>query len=369
MDTDPLVQPYSGAISHQQPVIATTCPAAAHDPIGSGRAAAAQIAAGHQSESASADASPKDSSTDASMAASSSDGSTKPVPTGFDRTIHVFTREAVAAAEASSRYSLCLIFLKLAAVCYSKTPDLCSLYRMYMLNAKTHALSKAISKSISHLYGPTAVHIIALSFDKLLFACCRSNTELPPEFYDFTPDDYHKVMSGWAKQNSKAAGLMKTQKLREQDERRRAEQFGPIPVRLHFPDGSIVQANFKALDTLASLQKLVQQCMLPNLPQWYLYVTPPKQALKDLSLTFYKAGLLPAANVLVGMDSKHDGLFLKPEVAALQAVPPPRTVARQSNGAETSGTSKGNVGSSVQFLPSSKATGEKKVPKWMKLGK
>lgn len=209
------------------------------------------------------------------------------------------------------------------------------------------------------------------SLNVSLAVCCRSNTELPPEFYDFTPDDYHKVMSGWAKQNSKAAGPLKTQKLREQDERRRAEQFGPIPVRVHFPDGSIVQADFKALETLASLHKLVQQCMLPNLAQWYLYVTPPKQALKDHNLTFYKAGLLPAANVLVGMDSKHDGQFLKPEVAALQAAPPCRSVAKQSNDARTSGaSSNGNVGSGAQFLPNSKATGgEKKVPKWMKLGK
>lgn len=241
-----------------------------------------------------------------------------------------------------------------------------SVHCTLMLCAKTHGVA---CKCISDLMGPAAVHITAFNLDTFLFACCRSNTELPPEFYDFTPDDYHKVMSGWAKQNSKAAGPMKTQKLREQDERRRAEQFGPIPVRVHFPDGSIVQANFKALETLASLQKLAQQCMLPNLPQWYLYVTPPKQALKDLSLTFNKAGLLPAANVLVGMDSKHDGLFLKPEVAALQAAPPARTFARQSSGAETSGTAKGNVGSGAQFLPSSKATGEKKVAKWMKLGK
>lgn len=162
---------------------------------------------------------------------------------------------------------------------------------------------------------------------------------------------------------------MKTQKLREQDERRRAEQFGPIPVRVHFPNGSIVQAEFKALETLASLQKLVQQCTLPSLPQWYMYVTPPKQALKDLSLTFYKAGLLPAANVWIGMDGRHEGPMLKPEIAALQGAPPVKTVAKQSNSAEGSGAPKGSVRSGAQFLPSSKATGEKKVPKWMKLGK
>ncbi|KAA6416558.1 MAG: plant UBX domain-containing 1 [Trebouxia sp. A1-2] len=179
---------------------------------------------------------------------------TKPMPAGLDRHIHVFTRKAAAAAEASS----------------------------------------------------------------------RGDTDLPADFYDFTPDDYQKVMSGWAKKNSQAAGPLKTQKLREQDERRRAEQFGPVPVRIHFPDDSIVQAEFKPLEPLSALQKLVQQCVQPELLKWYMYVTPPKQVLKDLSLTFYKAGLLPAANVLIGVESKHGGDFLKPAVAALQAPPPAR---------------------------------------------
>ena len=179
-------------------------------------------------------------------------------------------------------------------------------------------------------------------------------------------------MSGWAKKNSQAAGPLKTQKLRDQDERRRAEQFGPVPVRIHFPDNSIVQAEFKPLEPLSALQKLVQQCVQPNLPSWYMYVTPPKQVLKDLSLTFYKAGLLPAANVLIGTDGLHEGSFLKPHVAALQAPPPARSIAKSELGStETRKSSAGNVGNGTQFLPSSRASasGEKKVPKWMKLGK
>lgn len=246
MDTEPPHIQLQSGTDFLQPHANATVATAAADDAASQQASTTQAAAGSQSQGADVEASHKDNSTKATSAASFS-GDDRPPPLGFDRQIHVFTREAIAAAEAST----------------------------------------------------------------------RSDTELPPEFYDFTPDDYHKVMSGWAKQNSKAAGPLKTQKLREQDERRRAEQFGPIPVRVHFPDGHIVQADFRALETLASLQKLVQLCMLPSLHQWYMYVTPPKQAFKDLSLTFYKAGLLPAANILLGMDSKHDGPFLKPEIVAL----------------------------------------------------
>ena len=202
-----------------------------------------------------------------------------------------------------------------------------------------------------------------------LYIACRGITDLPPEFYDFTPDDYQKVMSSWAKQNSQGAGPLKTQKLREQDERRRAEQFGPVPVRVHFPDGTIVQAEFRPTETLSSLQKLLQQCMQPSLTQWHMYVTPPKQVFKDLSLTFYKAGLLPAANVLIGLDSRHEGPCLKSEIATLQAAPPARNIVRQTSKVDAPGAHRGNVGSGAHFLPSSKATGEKKVPKWMKLGK
>lgn len=103
MDTEPPTNhPQSEGISHQPPVLAATGPAAEDTLIASGRASAAQIATGNQLESDCADTSPEDSS---AMAASSSDGNCKPIPTGFDRQIHVFTREAVAAAEASNRCS------------------------------------------------------------------------------------------------------------------------------------------------------------------------------------------------------------------------------------------------------------------------
>ena len=46
---------------------------------------------------------------------------------------------------------------------------------------------------------------------------------------------------------------MKTRALREAAERARAAAFGPIPVRVHFPDGLILQAAFSALDPLSKL--------------------------------------------------------------------------------------------------------------------
>ena len=174
-------------------------------------------------------------------------------------------------------------------------------------------------------------------------------------------------MSGWANRSSQASGPLKTQKLREQDERRRAEQFGPVPVRVYFPDDTIIQAEFKPLESLSALSNLVQQCIQPGLPKWYLYVTPPKQCL-DMTFTFYKAGLVPAANVLLGMEGKHEGPFLKPDIAALQGPPAARFTAKSEVNKTEAG--KGSA-AGAQFMSSSRGSGlgEKKVPKWMKLGK
>ena len=204
-------------------------------------------------------------------------------------------------------------------------------------------------------------------------ASCRGETDVPEDFYDFTSDDYQKVMSGWARKNSQASAPLKTRKLREQEERKRAEQIGPVPVRIHLPDDNIIQAEFKALETLAAVHSLVQQCLDPGVPRWYMYVTPPKHILTDRSLTLYRAGLIPAANVLIGIEGDYKGPYLQSQVAALQAPPPARSAAKINTDSSESQARAAKIqnGSGSSFLPSSKATGtgEKKVPKWMKLGK
>lgn len=217
------------------------------------------------------------------------------------------------------------------------------------------------------------IHVFTRQAAAAAEASSRCETDVPEDFYDFTSDDYQKVMSGWARKNSQASAPLKTLKLREQEERKRAEQIGPVPVRVHLPDDNIIQAEFKALETLAAVHSLIQQCLDPGVPKWYMYVTPPKQILKDRSLTLYRAGLIPAANVLIGVEGEYKGPYLQSQITALQALPPARSIAKadaDSSGSQARAAEVQN-GSGSSFLPSSKptGTGEKKVPKWMKLGK
>ena len=132
-----------------------------------------------------------------------------------------------------------------------------------------------------------------------------------------------------------------------------------------------LQAKFQALEELSELKQLVEKCLEPGIRSWSLYTTPPKQAsrwplssctscpcvlpqqlektiaklsvgkfskvhiicslvpvqvIKDLKLSFYKAGLVPAANVHFSMGDEaaaaQEGSCLRPEVLALEGPAP-----------------------------------------------
>lgn len=132
-----------------------------------------------------------------------------------------------------------------------------------------------------------------------------------------------------------------------------------------------LQAKFQALEELSELKQLVQKCLEPRIRSWSLYTTPPKQAsrwplssctscpyillqqlektmaklsavnssevhiicspvpvqvIKDFKPSFYKAGLVPAANVHFSMGNEaaaaHEGSCLRPEVLALEGPAP-----------------------------------------------
>lgn len=69
---------------------------------------------------------------------------------------------------------------------------------------------------------------------------CRTE-ELSDDFYDFGPDDYAAVMSGYKNSHSRAEAGLKTGKLRERDRLAWAEKFPTTHVRIFMPDGHVVQ--------------------------------------------------------------------------------------------------------------------------------
>lgn len=48
--------------------------------------------------------------------------------------------------------------------------------------------------------------------------------------------------------------MFRTRAAREAEEARAAAAMGPVRVRLHWPDGTLLQAEFKATEQLAKVQ-------------------------------------------------------------------------------------------------------------------
>lgn len=200
--------------------------------------------------------------------------------------------------------------------------------------------------------------------------------------------------------------------LREAEDAAHAAALSPVRVRLHFPDATILQASFRASQPLSAVQQLVAAAALPQLaPALYLYTTPPKTVLKDATATLYQLKLVPAAHLYVGCDAGRlkqqrqqtaapaggpgtAGPYLRPEVMALmQDVLPPELLPQQpqqeqgaSSGAAAGGGGSSEAAAAAQAQRvmaaaaaasradgSSRAAGgeggEKKLPKWLQMGK
>jgi tether containing UBX domain for GLUT4 len=152
----------------------------------------------------------------------------------------------------------------------------------------------------------------------------NNDEEEDDSFFEFTAEDWALAQrAADRRRREQEARPFTTQAQRDAAMRARAESFGPVPVRLHYPDGSIAQAEFAATDALFSVWELAARLASAELAgvgsgegskcttttttnnnndslPLYLYTAPPKTVIKDLSVTLYQAGLVPAANLHVG---------------------------------------------------------------------
>ncbi len=236
------------------------------------------------------------------------DGGAAPDPLGLGRAVHVFAREAAEASEAAERCA--------------HAPSL-------------HCESTAQAGMRQQ-------------------RAARSAAEGPPpgdDFYDFTAEDWAAVAGARARAAAAAEGAaLRTAALRERDERAAASRLGPVPVRVHLPDGLVLQArprpsgpyasvllqahvhapaapgtragrirhtpstsasravdfrmgkggqrtwcpwrlqaSFSALEPLGALRELVGRCLVPGAQGWCLYTTPPKQVACPLLSCFHRS--------------------------------------------------------------------------------
>ncbi|XP_039117535.1 plant UBX domain-containing protein 1 isoform X2 [Dioscorea cayenensis subsp. rotundata] len=153
-------------------------------------------------------------------------------------------------------------------------------------------------------------------------ASASSNDETE-DFYEFTPEDYYRIVSDRLGAQSQ---VLKTRKIREAEAAARRAKITKAVVRVLFPDNYILEAKFHPSEKIQDLVDLLMKVLAqPNLP-FYLYTTPPKERIKDLSKDFYSAGFAPGAIVHFSYDLPQDstvadtGPYLRDSIMSLNGL-------------------------------------------------
>ncbi|KAG9141988.1 hypothetical protein Leryth_009332 [Lithospermum erythrorhizon] len=195
-----------------------------------------------------------------------------------------------------------------------------------------------------------------------------ADSEEPDDFYDFKPEDFYRLLS-----SKKEDKHLKTRKIREAEEAARRSKMTKAVMRVRFPDNYTLEATFHPSETIQGLIDLLAKVVAhPELP-FYIYTTPPKKQIKDMSQDFYSAGFVPGAivyfayNLPTGSDTTAvSGPYLKEEVMSLQGL---EMVVEQTEPAQSvMETTDQSPAVAPLPMPEKKPTDKKNIkPKWMKL--
>ncbi|KAK8619067.1 hypothetical protein V6N13_133035 [Hibiscus sabdariffa] len=148
------------------------------------------------------------------------------------------------------------------------------------------------------------------------------DTELD-DFFEFTAEDYFRLMS-----TKKEDKFLKTRKIREAEEAARRSRITKAVIRVRFPDNHTLEVTFHPSETMQSLVDLITKVIArPDLP-FYLYTTPPKKQIKDMTQDFFSSGFIPGAIVYFSYDlpkgddaaAVNSSPFLQEEIMSLKGL-------------------------------------------------
>ncbi|KAL6994431.1 Plant UBX domain-containing protein 1 [Sarracenia purpurea var. burkii] len=188
--------------------------------------------------------------------------------------------------------------------------------------------------------------------------------EEPEDFYEFTAEDYYRILA-----TKKQDTFLKTRKIREAEEAARRSRITKTVIRVRFPDNCTLETTFHPSETIESLVDLLKKVVAhPELP-FYIFTTPPKKQVKDMSQDFYSAGFIPGAIVYFSYDlpngdsSAVSGSYLQEDVLSLKGL---EIIPEQEEPVEAA--PEPVMASSSPAVPERKPTDKKPTkPKWLKL--
>ncbi|KAG1939691.1 UBX domain-containing protein 6 isoform X1 [Pimephales promelas] len=129
-----------------------------------------------------------------------------------------------------------------------------------------------------------------------------TNFELPPDFYNLTPEELKKEMQ-LKNEIVERNAMLRTKAMREKDEQRERRKYNYALLRVRLPDGNILQGTFLAWEKVTALYQFVRDS-LENGWQPFELVAPGGQKLKDDdTLALNECNLAPAALLIFSWDA------------------------------------------------------------------
>lgn len=139
--------------------------------------------------------------------------------------------------------------------------------------------------------------------------------DVPDDFYEFTTEDYIRLLS-----SKKEESILKTKKLRDAELAACRAKITKAVIKVQFPDDHLIQITFQPSETISVLMDLLKKVIAqPDVP-FYIYTTPPKKRITDLTKDFYSANFVPGALVRFHYDvpeEEEKGPFLRDDIMAL----------------------------------------------------
>lgn len=203
-----------------------------------------------------------------------------------------------------------------------------------------------------------------------------SNEDLPDEFFEINENDIKRMMVDLQKKVEADQPLLTRSMIQERLESKYAK-YQQVVVRVQFPDKVVLQGLFRPKETVFALHKFVRGHLEDKSLKFYLYTAPPKQVLKDQTLTLIQAKLAPASVVYFGSETTKDHYLSEAVMKEIGPKSKAEDIVENCLSKDDTSTSTGtdsNPGPSKPkpSKPASNASGDPKkpgVPKWFTVGK